>query len=221
MKPTPPQSDLYIFIYPPSSNTNTGGRPHEKRLRGTRLDDRHRRGRLDGACPINQSHIIPLSRLFVRYNKINHLSSTVSPPVYPPPPTHTTTTTPIRQSHHLYIHTHHPTTPVRLHRLVGPPFRPCSPPVYPLPHPTKNNHPQFDFVTEVRVERPDLLMAEMGVSRLERHTTARALLVGDGMALVCWTAALSTDWGRGYDRLLREVVASLAGGPKAGEAGKA
>lgn len=65
------------------------------------------------------------------------------------------------------------------------------------------------------MERPDLLMEEMGVSRLERHTTARALLVGDGTCLVCWTAALSTDWGRGYDNLLREVAASLAPGPKA------
>jgi hypothetical protein len=96
-----------------------------------------------------------------------------------------------------------------------------SPSLSPQPSITTHQTEQFDFVTEVRVERPDLLMAEMGVSRLERHTTARAVLVGDGMALIVWTAALGTDWGRGYDKLLSEVAGSLAAGPKAGEASKA
>lgn len=36
-----------------------------------------------------------------------------------------------------------------------------------------------------------------------------------GDALICWSAALSTDWGRGYDKLLSDIVGSLTPGPNA------
>ncbi|KAM3569407.1 hypothetical protein VYU27_008499 [Nannochloropsis oceanica] len=74
---------------------------------------------------------------------------------------------------------------------------------------TKDDAFTFDFETEVRVERPDLLMAEMGVDKLRRRTTSRALLSPGDNTVVIWAAALSRDWDRGYSQLLTDVVNSL------------
>ncbi|GAB5035694.1 Hypothetical protein NocV09_02900040 [Nannochloropsis oceanica] len=52
-------------------------------------------------------------------------------------------------------------------------------------------------------------MAEMGVDKLRRRTTSRALLSPGDNTVVIWAAALSRDWDRGYSQLLTDVVNSL------------
>lgn len=71
--------------------------------------------------------------------------------------------------------------------------------------------PQFDFLTDIRVQRPDLLMEELGVRELKRRTRARALLAGPGdKVVVAWAGAMSRDWDRGYGELLDQIIGSVA-----------
>jgi hypothetical protein len=69
---------------------------------------------------------------------------------------------------------------------------------------------QFDFITDIKVQRPDLLMEELGVRELKRRTRGRAVLTGEGdKILVAWAGALSKDWDRGFGPLLDEVLDSV------------
>ncbi|CAM9837493.1 unnamed protein product [Discosporangium mesarthrocarpum] len=70
---------------------------------------------------------------------------------------------------------------------------------------------EFLLKSPIKVQRPDLLMEQRGVSELYRNTYARAIMRGDGTFFIVWAGALNTDWEGedGAKDLLHGVVDSF------------
>lgn len=68
----------------------------------------------------------------------------------------------------------------------------------------------FELRSDVDVQKPELLMEQMGVSELHRITLGRAeLRSGNGQMMVCYASALDIDYDKGDGAALREVIDSF------------
>jgi len=66
----------------------------------------------------------------------------------------------------------------------------------------------FMLKAEIDVQKPELLMEQMGVTELFRITTAKATLV-DGQIMAIWASALSQDFDGPDGKALQETVESF------------